>query len=290
TRNTRAALLKTVPNGTYYWRVRTVGPDGSVSAWTSPRSFTKNWTLQPALQTPSDGQTLSFPATPVVLRWSAIPGAAQYLVSVASDPALGSLVFKYSNQDDTNGPPNVAANSAAISNALAPGTYYWAVQPVDAEGNRGVSAPVASFGWVWPSTTTPVVTDLDASAEVYDPKFSWDPVPGAARYEVEVNPSVDFAAGSKVCCAGATINTSLSPTMVLGDNAYYLRVRAVDIDGHAGVWSCYGTAPDPCQPQHLATFTKTFDNVPPTSSPSIKGLHMRDNVNDPGQDGDPGTA
>src|SRR5919198_6590791 len=35
TRNTRATLLKTVPNGTYYWRVRTVAPDGSVSGWTS---------------------------------------------------------------------------------------------------------------------------------------------------------------------------------------------------------------------------------------------------------------
>src|SRR5256885_2946206 len=150
TRNTRAALLKTVPNGTYYWRVRTVGSDGSVSAWTSPRSFTKNWTLQPVTQTPSQGQTLSFPDSPVVLRWSAVPGAAQYLVSVASDAALGSLVFKYSNQDDLNGPPNVAATNAAISNALAAGTYYWAVQPVDAEGNKGVATPAASFGCVWP--------------------------------------------------------------------------------------------------------------------------------------------
>src|SRR6266550_4524778 len=253
TRNTRAALLKTVPNGTYYWRVRTVGPDGSVSAWTSPRSFTKNWTLQPVTQTPSQGQTLSFPDNPVVLRWSAVPGAAQYLVSVASDPALGSLVFKYSNQDDSNGPPNVAATNAAISTA------------------------VASFGWVWPSATVPVVTDLDSSAEVYDPKFSWDPVAGAVAYEVEVNPSVDFAAGSKVCCAGTTIATSLSPTKVFHDNLYHWRVRAIDPDGNAGVWN---VGPD---------FTKTFDNVPPVTFPSVKNLHMRDNVSDPGTDLDSGT-
>jgi len=277
TRNTRAALLKTVPNGTYYWRVRTVGPDGSVSAWTSPRSFTKNWTLQPVTQTPGQGQTLSFPDNPVVLRWSAVPGAAQYLVSVASDAALGSLVFKYSNQDDSNGPPNVAATNAAISNALAPGTYYWAVQPVDAEGNKGVSTPVVSFGWVWPSATVPVVTDLDPSAEVYDPKFSWDPVPGAVTYEVEVNPSADFAAGSKVCCAGTTIATSLSPTKVFHDNLYHWRVRAIDPDGNAGVWN---VGPD---------FTKTFDNVPPVTFPSVKNLHMRDNVSDPGTDLDSGT-
>src|SRR5919108_4121597 len=60
TRNTRATLVKTVPNGTYWWRVRSVAADGSVSAWTSPRSFTKNWSLQPGLQTPSEGQTMTF--------------------------------------------------------------------------------------------------------------------------------------------------------------------------------------------------------------------------------------
>jgi hypothetical protein len=277
TRNTRATLLKTVPNGTYYWRVRAVDPDGSVSGWTSPRSFTKNWTMQPVTQTPTEGQTLSFPNNPVVLRWSAVPGAAQYLVSVASDPALGSLVFKYSNQDDLNGPPNVAATNAAISAALAPGTYYWAVQPVDSEGNRGVPTPVASFGWVWPSTTTPVVTDLDSSAEVYDPRFSWNPVPGAVSYEVEVNSSADFAPGSKVCCSGATIATSLSPAKVFEDDTYHWRVRALDPDGNAGVWNVG------------STFQKTFDNVPPVTAPSVKNLHMRDNVDDPGTDLDSGT-
>ena len=278
THNTRATLVKTVPNGTYWWRVRSVAADGSVSAWTQPRSFTKNWNLQPGLQSPSEGQTLSFPGTPVVLRWSAVPGAAHYLVSVASDPALGSLVFKYSNQDDPNGPPNVAANSAAISNALAPGTYYWAVQPVDAEGNRGVSTPVASFGWVWPSTTTPHVDDLDSNPEVYDPRFWWDPVPGAARYEVEINSSVDFAPGSKVCCNGTTIATSLSPTKVFEDATYHWRVRAIDPDGNAGVWN---VGP---------VFQKTFDNVPPVTAPAIKNLHMADNNGDVGTDQDPGTA
>src|SRR5919198_280404 len=214
THNTRATLLQTIPNGTYYWRVRAVGPDGSVSGWTPARAFTKSWTLQPSLQTPGNGQSLSFPANPVVLRWSGVPGAAHYLVSVASDPALGSLVFRYSNQDDPNGPPNIAASSAAITAALPVGTYYWGVVPVNAEGNRGVPTPVASFGWVWPSATAVTVTDLDSTPEVFDPKFSWNPVPGAVRYEVEVNPSVDFAAGSKVCCAGTTIATSLSPTKV----------------------------------------------------------------------------
>jgi hypothetical protein len=121
------------------------------------------------------------------------------------------------------------------------------------------------------------VTDLDPSAEVFDPKFSWNPVPGAARYEVEINPSVDFAPGSKVCCTGTTIATSLSPPKVFKNDTYHWRVRALDPNGNAGVWN---VGP---------VFQKTFDNVPPVTDPSIKNLHMRDNTNDPGVDQDLGT-
>jgi len=277
TRNTRATALKTLPNGAYYWRVRAVGGDGSVSPWTPPRPFTKNWDLQPAKQTPGDGQALTFPTNPVVLRWSGVPGASEYLVPVASDPSLANLVFRYSNQDDPNGPPNVVATSAAIASPLSVGTYYWGVVPVDAEGNRGLATPVTSFVWVWPSATSATFQDLDSALEVVDPKFAWNPVPGAARYEVEVNPTPDFVPGSKVCCGGTTIANSLSPTKVFHNNTYYWRVRALDPDGNAGAWNV-GTP-----------FQKSFDNVPPVDFPSIKNVRMRDNVDDPGTDLDSGT-
>ena len=278
TRNTRATLLKTTPNGNYWWRVRASTPDSSISPWTAPRPFKKLWNLQPAIQTPGSGAALTFPANPAVLRWSGVPGAAHYLVSVASDPGLGSLVFRYSNQDDPNGPPNVAATSAAVTAALAPGAYYWGVTPVDAEGNRGVPTSVSTFSWLWPSATTLHLEDLQSSPEVFDPKFSWDPVPGAARYEVEINSSVDFAPGSKVCCTGTTIATSLSPTTVFKDNVYYWRVRAYDPDGNAGVWNYWS---DPVT--HAPGFTKTFDKVPPSGpvpGTAVKNVHLRDNLTD----------
>src|SRR6266516_6519211 len=189
TRNTRATLLSTIPNGTYWWRVRATTADGQISAWTAPRPFKKLCNLQPAIQTPGSGAALTFPANPAVLRWSGVPGAAHYLVSVASDPGIGSLVFRYSNQDDPNGPPNVAATSAAVTAALAPGAYYWGVTPVDAEGNHGVPTAVNTFSWLWPSATTLHLEDLQASPEVFDPKFSWTPVPGAARWNYWHDPN-----------------------------------------------------------------------------------------------------
>jgi hypothetical protein len=275
TRNTRATLKQTVPNGTYWWRVRATNAAGEVSQWTQPRSFRKLWNLVPSLQSPTSGSALSFPNNPVVLKWAGVPGAAHYLVSVASDPSLGSLVLHYANQDDPKGPPNVAASSAAITSALAPGPYYWNVMPVDAEGNRGVATTISTFSWQWNSVTAVHMDDLNAAPEAFDPRFSWNPVPGAARYEVEINSSVDFAPGSKVCCTGSTIATSLSPTQVLKDNVYYWRVRALDPDGNAGVWN-YG-----------GSFTKTFDKTAPAgpvTGTAIKNLRMRDNLADPGTD------
>ena len=272
TRNSRATLKKTVPNGTYYWRVRAVSADGSVSPWSAPRQLRKGWTLAPALQAPAHGAVVSHPTSPLVLRWAAVPHAAKYLVTIASDPLLGSAVGGQQNVE-TSG--TVYAPRALL---LPPGTYYWGVTPMDAQDHRGQPSPVQSFTWTWPTVTTPAVSDLMAETEVFDPFFSWTSVAGAAKYELEVNPTADFSPGSKVCCTGTIIGSSHSPTSMLRDNTYYWRVRALDAFGNAGQWNLG------------SSFTKTFDKVPPVTAPSIKNLRMRDNLSDPGADVDGGTA
>jgi hypothetical protein len=267
TRNLRATLLETFPNGTYYWRVRALTKSGDASPWSTPRSFRKAWTAAAALQTPAAGAPVSYPGTPLKLSWTAVPRAASYLISIGTDPLLGSLVGGKAAETH--------ATSYTRAGVLPSGTYYWGITPVDAQGNPGSPSPVSSFTWVWPSTTTPRVNDLAAEPEIFDPQFSWDPVPGAVRYEVEVNSSQDFAPGSKVCCTPATISTSLSSTKLFKDNVYYWRVRAIDADDNAGVWTIG------------PSFTKAFDKVPPVSGQSIKNLHLRDNLADPGTDQSP---
>ena len=253
TKNTRATLTKTPPNGNYWWHVRASTKAGDTSPWSEPRQLRKAWTASASLQSPRGGAVISYPS-PITLTWTPVHRAAGYLVSIANDPQLGSVV--------SGKPVETGATALTWPGALAPGVYYWGITPVDGQGNRGAPSAVASFTWVWPSTTTPRVEDLAAAPEVFDPRFSWDPIPGAARYEIEINPSQDFAPGSKVCCNGSTIATALSPTTLFRDNTFYWRVRGLDLDGNAGVWN---TGP---------VFTKAFDKVPPVAGTSIKNVRM----------------
>jgi hypothetical protein len=233
-------------------------------------SVVKLWADRPTLSSPADGATISYPADPLVLRWTAVPGAAKYRVAVARDSSLGSLVT-------SDGKPwEVQATNLAVNVLLSSNTYYWAVTPLDAQGNPGDQSPIRSFTWVWPSTTVPALSDLAPSTEHFDPQFAWDPVPGAARYEVEVNSDSEFDPASKVCCTDKPISTTLTPLEVFYNNTYYWRVRAIDRASNAGVWN------------EGEPFVKRFDNYPDLSEDSIKNLRMRD-ANDPGTDLDPGT-
>jgi hypothetical protein len=268
TKNTRATLRKSLPDRTYWWRVRATTTKGDVSVWSAPRAFTKTLS-PPRLQSPVNGVSVSYPGTPLKLVWSPVDRAATYLVTIAADPNLATVIG--------GKPVETYATAFTRAGVLAPGTYYWGVTPVDAQGNPGTPSSVASFVWVWPSDTGVRVDDLVAAPEVFDPQFSWDRIPGAARYELEVNPSQDFAPGSKVCCTGSTIGTVYAPTAVLKDNRYYWRVRGIDVDGNPGVWNAG------------PVFEKRFDKVPPVAGTSIKNVRMRDNLVDPGVDLDPAT-
>ena len=90
---------------------------------------------------------------------------------------------------------------------------------------------------------------------LYLPQFSWSAVPGATRYEVEINSDQSWASGSRVCCDDKILRSVFTPLQAFKSNVYYWRVRAFDAQGNAGAWSPSGdgTAAD--------SFVKTFDNV-----------------------------
>lgn len=265
TRNTAASLDKALPDGQYYWRVRAIDAQDRAGRWSAARSLRKAWTTAPALVAPVDGAAVTWPAAPLVLSWSEVAHATRYIVSIATDESMSNLVLGTSVS-----PLTTQGTSFALPRALAAGQrYFWSITPIDTAGHRGQRSRVASFTWTWPTATATRVADVDASPGVFDPQFSWDAVPGAAKYEVDINFTENFSPDGRVCCTEPTVGTSLAPTMLLRNNegiggvGYYWRVRAFDADGNAGQWN------------HRAEtdFTKTFHK----SAPSIPNLRVTDN-------------
>jgi hypothetical protein len=269
TRNTFGTVPDAVADGRYYWRVRAVDSRDRTGRWSPARAIDKHWTATPTLLGPPHGGVVTYPRTPLVLRWEPVPGAYKYLVQIATDPGLANSALPNRMQS-----VETSATAFALPTALPPGTYWWAVTPMDTRKHPGTRSMISSFQWSWPTATATRVTDLDGDPYVMDPQFSWDPVPGAAQYQVEVNFSEDFAVGSRVCCDEQIYGTSHSPLRLLPHNTYYWRMRAVDMEGNAGAWN---SGP---------SFEQGF-------YPPIQNLRVRDNLADrppaPGASGLPTT-
>jgi hypothetical protein len=263
TLNLRFVNSKTLSNGAYFWRVRSIDAASQSSKWSPVRKFTKKWNSVAALLTPSSLNSIAYPS-PVILTWASVPGAATYHVSIATGAAgggvdaPGGVISNGALAWSTGGQPITTSNTnLAVSTALHPGTYYWQVVPVDAEGHTGTPSAIFSFAWIWAGTTTTSVTDLVPGVEIYDPLFSWAPIPGAASYQLEINPTSGFATGSKVFSAN-TSATSFAPTQTLPNNTYYWRVRGVDPQGQAGPWN------------NGPQFDKTYDQTAVPGPPNLQ--------------------
>ena len=93
TRNTAATLQDSLADGTYFWRVRAIGASDKAGRWSRTRSFEKSWTTSPQLVEPADALSIRWPTLPLVMRWSAVPHATKYYVTVATDPSLANPVI-----------------------------------------------------------------------------------------------------------------------------------------------------------------------------------------------------
>ena len=196
------------------------------------------WTARPALLSPAHDATLTYPLDAFKLSWSPVPGASTYLVRVATDPALGSLVWP-------QGPIKTAATSFTLSSAARARDVLLGHH---AARRRGACGRAVARRLVRLELAVDDDHELHrpgrSAPEIVDPYFAWARVPGAAGYEVEVNSSSDWAPGSKVCCDplrfgsdATTIGTSHAPPEQLDNNTYYWRVRAIDPAGNAGLWN-----------------------------------------------------
>jgi hypothetical protein len=222
----------TLPQGTLYWRVQAVDPAGNNVNWSPVRSFSND---QPVISLAASGAVPSpvgnanvAGSTP--FRWAPMNGASSYTIEV------------YKNDDATHSPANqvIAANvhqSAYVpQNYLPPSTtaYRWRVRWYDADGQpRPFSADGRFF--VNPSSvtlTSPATGTLQKNNALY---FTWNPVPLAARYRLDIRD-----ANNNTVYSQPTPATANAPS-VINDGAYTWRVVALDPSGGAIATSAWRT-------------------------------------------------
>ncbi|MCC7541866.1 MAG: FG-GAP repeat protein [Deltaproteobacteria bacterium] len=155
---------------------------------------------------------------------------------------------------DGDAPPGDAgAEDAGIGSDAAMDAARDADEPTDARGvdaepdAGGLSAPVPTYPWNGLYTGSARAPASGATAHPLRPALRWEPVVGAARYEVSIG---DGCVGALPSCEveGETLEateTRIVPDALEVDLApggpvgrrYYWRVRACDSGGACGPWS-----------------------------------------------------
>jgi hypothetical protein len=215
-----------LPDGVYYWRVRTFNAFGAPGAWSKPTSFTVDTQPQgtPALRAPANN-AMTNDTTPA-FSWNPVSGASGYVLDVARDVDFNVPVTGLNDVPVAKTSYTVPANLA-----LPNGTYYWRVWSVDKAGNA--SEPTdPPFVLVVNIQKTPVNGAFTTDTT---PTFSWTKVVAGATYQLEITSEADTAFASPITITGCGTNgttTALSctPTNALPHGRYIWRVNANGVD------------------------------------------------------------
>jgi hypothetical protein len=215
--------------GTVRWRVGALDDSGSPGAYAASSFVKTSGLTAPAQTAPADGAVLSQPNDVEVYAWTAVPGAASYELQVAGDASMTSPALYVTE-----------LTSAPFTYAQPGHPRYWRVRAMSPNSRTaGPWSAVRTLSVTWTATPTLVAPADDAS--VRDLVFSWQPVPGASRYEVDVTRSP----GDWSTPAATRFTTELTRLSWIGPDYFdpglvEWRVRAlhaVGTPGTPGPWS-----------------------------------------------------
>lgn len=129
-----------LPNGTYFWRVQAVSNAFVQGAWSTGRSFniTGAGPGQPAApaMSPTKGYSTFHPLEVITFNWSAVAGAASYVLQVSKDPS-----FPVSTSSTFNNIPDATYSFATPDE----GIYSARVYAMSASGIAGVPSNVIRY-------------------------------------------------------------------------------------------------------------------------------------------------
>jgi hypothetical protein len=247
-----------LPFQTLYWRV--AGEDGgNVLGPYSAASFTKSVASAPAALTPTDKQVLTFPTDHLVFSWQPVAGAVSYTLQIGnSNDFIGAAQYTTVNTSYTL----TDTQSFTLSDGVTLESWWWQVQAVYSNSSVTAWSTPRSYQMNWPATPQ-LKTPANGATGVVDTVFSWDPIPGAASYWIQVSPNGDW--GNTVIDQPLVLSTRYAPDMSLLNSSYFWRVRA----RAAGSATNYGPWSDASSDPFF--FTRSWSPRPVTISPHWTG-------------------
>jgi hypothetical protein len=181
-------------NGTYFWRVQAVNGAFVQSNWSQPSSFTVTGPAPGAVGTPALAPTQAYstfhPRETITFNWSAVPGAASYLLQASKDPSF-DVVTRI--QFD-----NIQNPTMTFAIANPEGTYFARVFAVDANRILGQPSNVIDFSVFFNNPIGPPpspISPANGATLTLPVVFTWTDVPNPqpSGYTLEVATDSGFA-------------------------------------------------------------------------------------------------
>ncbi|MFP4441686.1 MAG: SUMF1/EgtB/PvdO family nonheme iron enzyme [Spirochaetia bacterium] len=216
-------------DATYFWQIRAANSDGEFGAWSDIESFGVWWGELSGLSPEHDSATSD---TTPTFEWDPVPGAVLYEIHVVENPNDFTSDFSGAVTVTTNS----YTPSAYLTNLQA---YYWRVRAKDADGQYGPISSPPSDPWLQRFTLhiywgeiSGMSPENDSYVNDTTPTMEWDPVPGAASYEV-ISATTYDGLGSANPVSVSLPSYTYPNTLVHGDTLHW-EVQAVDSDGQYG--------------------------------------------------------
>ncbi len=212
-----------IPTGELWWRVR--AKTGTTPGGWTIGSFTRDAAAAPVAVRPLADATYQPPEAPF-FTWEPVSGATSYTVQTGRDPQFTDTAGIAENKQKTT--------AAYLTSYPSVGDYYWRVR---AELGTGLATS-------WSESSRYHVAGLPAAVltaptdgfdeVVRDVELDWEPVAGAATYQVQISTDNGFLTVTHG--ASGVTGTRYSPPSTLANDEYYWRVRPIDASGNAAPW------------------------------------------------------
>ncbi len=228
--------------GTYYWRYRGIRSDESLMAPSAAWTFTRTSQDAPVLVSPADDAALLYPVDSPTLRWEPVPSFGRYTLQWDDNPE-----FRSPREADSIG---TSFTLPTLQPQDRQKIIYWRVRATATKLDTVETAwsSARKFTIRWADSSKPVLVS-PANGDVMDqPAFTWEPTPGAAKYELQIGRDEDFTTLVHPDTGVDYASTPTEEPFLVDSNSYvpgsrypakahWWRVRALDANGSPGPWS-----------------------------------------------------